>query len=110
MSPQHGVVLGAEHVEQPAVSSQGTQSDAGWCDVNQPTVQRVGVKDFGGEGGDVGCDRDVAEGVDLSGRVKLVLAAWDQVAADVVGDALPPKLPLEDRLESLVLEWCLLRV
>ena len=67
VSSQDCVVLGAEHVEQPAVSSQGTQSGAGWCDVNQPTVQRVGVKDFGGEGGDVGCDRDVAAGVAMSG-------------------------------------------
>ena len=68
VSSQHGVVLGAEHVEQAAVSTQRAQTGACWCDVNQPTVQRLGVKDFGGEGGDVRCDGNVTEGVNLSGR------------------------------------------
>ncbi len=68
MCPQDGVVLSAEHVEQSTVSTKGTQAGACWCDVDQLTVQRLGVEDFGGEGGDVRCDGDVAEGVDLSGR------------------------------------------
>ena len=108
VSPQHGVVLGAEHVEQSTVSTKGTQPGAGWGDVNQLCVQRVGVKDFGGEGGDVRCDLDVTEGVDLSGCGQQVIAAWDQVAADDVGDALPSKGPLEDRLQSEV-EHCTVR-
>ncbi len=95
VSSQHRVVGCAEHVEQSSVSTQGTQSGAGWGDVNQPTVQRLGVKDFGGEGGDVRCDRDVTEGVNGSGRRQEVVAAWDYVAANNVGDALPPKRTLK---------------
>ena len=75
--PQGGVVLGAEHVEQSTVSTKGTQPGAGWGDINQPTVQRLGVKDFGGEGGDVGCDLDIAEGVNGSGCGQQVIAAGD---------------------------------
>ena len=92
---QHGVVLGAEHVEQSTVSTQRAQTCAGWGDVDDVCVQRVCVETFGGGGGDVGCDGDVAEGVDLSGCGQQVIAAWDQVAADDVGDALPPKRSLE---------------
>ena len=77
VSSEHGVVLGAEHVEQSTVSTQGTEAGAGWGDINQPTVQSLGVKDFGGEGGDVGCDRNVTEGVNGSGCGQQVIATWD---------------------------------
>ena len=88
VGPQHGVVGCAEHVEQSTVSTKGTQAGACWGDVDQLTVQCVGVEDFGGEGGDVRGGGDVTEGVDLSGRCEEVVAAGGEVAANNVGDAL----------------------
>ena len=67
VSSQHCVVLGAEHVEQSTVSTQRAQTCAGWCDVDDVCVQRVGAETFGGGGGDIRCDRDITEGVDGSG-------------------------------------------
>ena len=74
VSPQDCIVLGAEHVEQSTVSTQRAESCACWCDIDQLTVQRFGVKDFGGEGGDVRCDLDIAEGVNGSGCGQQVIA------------------------------------
>ena len=41
VSSEHGVVLGAEHVEQSTVSTQRAESVAGWGDVDDVGVQRV---------------------------------------------------------------------
>ena len=95
VSPQHGVVLGAEHVEQSTVSTKGTQPGAGWGDVDDVCVQRVGAETLAGCSGDIRCDRDITEGVNGSGCGQQVIAAWDQVSADDVGDALPPKRTLK---------------
>ncbi|MFL3003944.1 MAG: hypothetical protein ACJZ4L_09585 [Candidatus Poriferisodalaceae bacterium] len=38
VSPQHGVVLGAEHVEQSTVSTECAESGAGWGDVDDVCV------------------------------------------------------------------------
>ena len=77
VSSQHCVVLGAEHVKQSTVSTQRAQTCAGWCDVDDVCVQRVGVETFGGGCCDIGCDRDLAERVNGSGRGQQVIATWD---------------------------------